>query len=60
MQTEHVHHDHKADARAAFMGLIVGAIALLAIVYTIVHLTARKFEGHSAPAATSTAPATPH
>jgi hypothetical protein len=26
-----MHHDHKADARAAFMGLIFGAIALLGI-----------------------------
>ena len=56
----HQAHDHKADARAAFMGLIFGAIALLGIVYTIVHFTAKKFEGHAAPAATQTAPAAPH
>ena len=50
-------HDPKGDARAAFMGLILGMIALLAIVYTIVQLTNRKFEGHAAaPAATQTAP----
>lgn len=60
MHQEHAHHDHKADARAAFMGLIFGAIALLGIVYAIVQLTAKKFEGHAPPAATSTAPATPH
>jgi hypothetical protein len=47
-------HDHKADARAAFMGLILGAISILLIVYTIVYLTNKKYEGHeaaSAPAA---------
>lgn len=43
-------HDHKADARAAFMGLIFGAIALLAMCYTIVQLTNKKFEGHEAAA----------
>jgi hypothetical protein len=60
MHPNHAHDDHKADARAAFMGLIIGAIALLGICFTIVKLTSKKFEGHSAPAATSTAPATPH
>ncbi len=58
MAHDHIAHDWKADARAAFMGLIFGAIALLAIVYTIVQLTNRKFEGHSAaPAATGAPPA---
>jgi hypothetical protein len=46
-----MHHDHKADARAAFMGLVIGAIALLGIVYSIVHLTNAKYANHSAPAA---------
>lgn len=60
MAHDHIAHDWKADARAAFMGLIFGAIALFAIMYTIVQLTNKKFEGHSvAPAATST-PAAPH
>jgi hypothetical protein len=45
-----MHNDHKADARAAFMGLIFGAIALLLIMYGIVQLTNRKFEGHQAGA----------
>jgi hypothetical protein len=47
-------HDHKADARAAFLGLILGAIALLGIMYTIVRLTNAKYAGHgeAAPAAT--------
>ena len=56
---DHVPHDHKADARAAYMGLIFGAIALLGICYTIVHFTAKKFEGHAPPAATA-APSAPH
>jgi len=46
-------HDYKADARAAFMGLILGAIVLLGILYTIVRLTNAKYAGHAeAPAAT--------
>lgn len=57
MSHDHAQHDHKADAKAAFTGLIVGAIALLAIMYTIVQLTNKKFEGHSAAAS---APAAPH
>lgn len=45
-------HDHKADARAAFLGLIIGAIVLLGIVYGIVRLTNAKFDrGHAAPSA---------
>jgi len=44
-------HDHKADARAAFMGLIFGAIALLGIMYTIVHFTNAKYAGHGQAAA---------
>jgi hypothetical protein len=58
MAHDHIAQDWKADARAAFMGLIFGAIALLAIVYTIIQLTNRKFEGHAAtaPAATTGAP----
>ena len=62
MAHDHAVHDHKGDARAAFMGLIFGAITLLVLVYTIVQLTNKKFEGHSAagaPASTS-APAAPH
>jgi hypothetical protein len=60
MAHDHTAHDWKADARAAFMGLIFGAIALLAIIYAIVQLTNRKFEGHAAPAATTGAPAAEH
>ena len=47
-----MHHDHKADARAAFLGLILGAIVIFGILYTIVRLTNAKYAGHSeAPAA---------
>ena len=48
MAHDHAHHDHKADARAAFTGLIGGAIALLAMVVTIVHFTNKKFAAHEA------------
>jgi hypothetical protein len=44
------------------MGLLLGAVALLALVLTIIHFTNKKFEGHEAPATTAapTAPTTPH
>jgi hypothetical protein len=41
-------HDHKADARAAFKGLIIGAIVLLAFMYTVVRITNAKYASHSA------------
>jgi hypothetical protein len=44
--------DHKADARAAFMGLIIGAIVLFGIMRTIVYLTNQKYAGHSEEAKT--------
>lgn len=47
-----MHHDHKADARAAFMGLIFGTVFLLAVCYSIVYLTNRKFDSHTSAAAT--------
>ena len=44
------------DKPAAFVGLIGGAILVLAMVLTIVHFTNVKFEGHKAgePAAQTT------
>jgi hypothetical protein len=60
MAHDHAVHDHKGDARAAFMGLIFGAITLLVLCYTIVQLTNKKFEGHSAAPAATSAPAAPH
>lgn len=54
MSHDHAHptqHDHSADARAAFTGLIVGAVFLLAVVFTIVKLTNAKFDRAHPPAA---------
>ena len=54
MTHDHAHHaphDHKADARAAFTGLIVGAVFLLAVVFAIVKLTNAKFDRAHPPAA---------
>lgn len=42
---------HPEDRKAAFTGLIVGAVALFIIGFTIVQLTNRKFAGHEQPAA---------
>jgi hypothetical protein len=47
-----MHHDYKADARAAFLGLLLGAIVLFGILYTIVQLTSAKYAGHAEAAAT--------
>jgi hypothetical protein len=41
---------HSSDMKAAFMGLIFGAIALMIIVVTIVKLTNHKYAGEK-PAA---------
>ena len=38
--------DHKGDARAAFMGLIFGAIAILGIMTVIVKMTNAKYASH--------------
>ena len=47
---------HGTDMRAAYMGLFVGLLVLLAIVYGIVRWTDSRFEGHEpAPGAS-----TPH
>jgi len=47
-----MHHDYKADARAAILGFVLGALALLGMVYTIVHFTNAKYANHSEAAAT--------
>jgi hypothetical protein len=39
--------DHKADMRAAFMGLIIGAIVIFGFMKTVVYLTNQKFAGHA-------------
>lgn len=46
-------HAHRSDMKAAFLGLVLGAIALFAVLYTIVHLTNAKYAHEKeAPAAT--------
>jgi hypothetical protein len=54
----HVHtdvhtHAHGSDRNAAFLGLIIGAIVLFAIVRTIVAMTNAKYS-HERPAAEAT------
>ena len=60
MAHDHPVDDWKADARAAFMGLIFGAIALFAIMYAVVQLTNKKFEGHAAAAPPAAGAAAQH
>jgi len=52
---DHSHESHTfgADTRAAFLGLIIGAIVLFGIVRTIIALTNAKY-AREAPAAEST------
>jgi hypothetical protein len=42
---------HPEDRNAAFTGLIIGVVALLILVVSIVKLTNIKFAGHEKPAA---------
>jgi hypothetical protein len=51
--SSHDSHTTGRDTKAAFLGLIVGAIVLLAVLTTIVKLTAGKYAGES-PAAEAT------
>ena len=48
----HGPHGHQvtpgADKRPAFVGLIVGGIAIFAIMWGVVELTNRQFAGHGA------------
>ena len=47
------HHHHETDTKAAFIGLILGAIVLLGAMYTIVHLTNSHYAAEKeSPAAT--------
>jgi len=50
MAHDHDTHSHGTDAKAAFMGLFIGAIVLFGIVRTIVSLTNSKYV-HEKPAA---------
>jgi hypothetical protein len=47
------HHPHGTDAKAAFLGLIIGALVLFTIVRTVVALTNAKYT-HEQPAAAAT------
>jgi hypothetical protein len=47
-----VHHA-ASDRKAAYMGLILGAIALFVVVFTISKLTARKYAGEGKPTASA-------
>jgi hypothetical protein len=58
MANDHNDHSHDAptfgaDARAAFLGLIIGAIVLFGIVRTIIYLTNAKY-ARERPAAEAT------
>ena len=48
------------DTGAAFKGLIVGAIAITALVLTIVYLTNQKFADHAAEGGAETPAAETH
>jgi hypothetical protein len=50
---DHDSHPHGSDMKAAYLGLIIGAIVLFAIVRTIVFLTNAKY-AREQPAAEST------
>ena len=47
---------YPGDRRAAFLGLIGSSLVVMLVLYAIVHLTNKKFEGHAAAAAETRAP----
>jgi hypothetical protein len=50
---DHDHHPHGTDMKAAFLGLIIGVIALFVIVRAIVAMTNAKY-ANERPAAEAT------
>jgi len=54
MSHDHNDHSHPTDAKAAFTGLIVGAIILFGVVRTIVYLTNAHYNGEKPAAAEAT------
>lgn len=50
---------HEGDLKAGVTGLIIGAVLLVAVTFTIVKLTNASHAGHPAPAASGHAPAAP-
>jgi len=55
----HAHHAPSSDKGAAYVGLFGGLVFVLIVVYAVVQLTNKKFEGH-APAGTPAAQTTGH
>ena len=53
MADNHDSHSHGSDMKAAFLGLIIGAIVLFGILRTIVALTNAKY-AHEKPSAEAT------
>jgi hypothetical protein len=53
MAHDQPNHSHGSDAKAAFLGLIIGAIVLFGILRTIVALTHAHY-AHERPAAEAT------
>jgi hypothetical protein len=53
MAHDHDSHTHGSDAKAAFLGLILGAIVIFGIIRTIVALTNAKYANEK-PAAAAT------
>ena len=51
--SHHDEHAHGSDMKAAFLGLVLGAVALLVILSTIVYLTSQRY-AHEQPAAQAT------
>jgi hypothetical protein len=45
---------HPEDRRAAFTGLIIGVVALIVLVVSIVKVTNARFASHEKPAADAT------
>lgn len=48
-------HAGPSDRKAAFTGLILGTIFIIAVIYVIHELTNKKFEGHEAAKPTASA-----
>ena len=48
MAHDHDDHAHGSDMKAAFTGLIVGAILLFGIIRTIVYVTNSRYAGEKA------------
>ncbi len=54
MTDTHTHDSHAGDMKAGFLGLIIGAVCIFAILFSIVKLTSAHY-AHERPAATQPA-----